>query len=251
VLLLYGLAGYAGEWSQTAQWLSKHHRVVAFDARGHGHSERAPQDVSRAAHVADAAYVIEHFGLGPCTVIGHSLGGLTALLLAADHPELVRTLVVAEAMPAAPGMAAIADVERSLARWPVPFETREAAARFFAGSPPADSPLAGTSAAAEIWADGLEQRDGGWWPRFDIPVMIRTLREAPPGSYWREWERIRRPTLIVRAGNGTLAAADARRMVEGLPGSRLAEIAGAGHDVHLDRPADWQQTIEEFLASLE
>ena len=92
VLLLHGLAGYAGEWSQTAEWLSERHRVVAFDARGHGRSERFPRDVSYAAHVADAAYVIERLELSPCTAIGQSLGGLTALLLAATphHPLLSR-----------------------------------------------------------------------------------------------------------------------------------------------------------------
>jgi len=259
VLLLHGLAGYAGEWAQTARWLGEDHRVVAFDARGHGHSERVPLDVSLAAHVADAAHVIERLELGPCTVMGQSLGGLTALLLAAAHPELVRALVVAEAMPAAPGETAIAEVERSLARWPVPFETREDAVRFFGGSSLDDTSLKGKSLAdeslvdqslaAETWAGGLEQRDGGWWPRFDLPVMIRTLRDAPPGNYWQEWERIRCPTLIVRAGNGTLTTSDAQRMTERLPGSQLAEIAGAGHDIHLDRPVEWQHTIEAFLAS--
>ncbi len=241
VLLLHGLAGHAGEWSQTAEWLSEHHRVVAFDARGHGQSERVPRDVSRAAHIADAAYVIERLDLRPCTVIGQSMGGLTALLLAAAHPALVRWLIVAEAMPSAPDEASVKDVERSLTRWPVPFQSRAAAVEFFGG----------TSAAAEAWVDGLERRDGGWWPQFDLPVMIRTLREAAPASYWQEWERIHCPTLIVRASNGTLTTSDAQRMVERLPGSRLAEIAEAGHDVHLDRPSGWRHAIEEFLASLE
>ena len=55
VLLVHGLAGHAGEWTETARWLTARCRVVAFDARGHGRSERAPIDVSRAAHVADTS----------------------------------------------------------------------------------------------------------------------------------------------------------------------------------------------------
>lgn len=240
MLLLHGLAGYAGEWSRTAEWLSDRHRVVAFDARGHGASERSPRDLSRDAHLADAAYVIEQLDLGPCSVIGQSLGGVTALLLTAAHPELVQALVVAEAMPVAPGPEGIEEVERSLARWPVPFPTRESAVRFF-GQP---------AEAAEAWADGLERRDDGWWPRFDPQVMTRTLREAESGEYWQEWERIRCPTLVVRGGKGTLTAAAAQRMVESLPGARLVEISEAGHDVHLEQPAAWQQAVEEFLAGL-
>jgi len=216
VLLLHGLAGYAGEWSRTAEWLGDRHRVVAFDARGHGASERRPRDLSRDAHLADAAYVIEHLELGPCTVIGQSLGGVTALLLAAARPELVRALVVAEAMPVTPGPEDIEEVERSLVRW----------------------------------AEDLERRGYGEWPRFDPEVMTRTLREAESGEYWQEWERVRCPVLVVRGGKGTLTAAAARRMVESLPGTRLVEIPEAGHDVHLERLAEWQQAVEQFLAGL-
>ena len=54
---LHGLAGYAGEWRMTAEWLAGGRRVVALDGRGHGRSERRPDDVSIAAHAADAAHV--------------------------------------------------------------------------------------------------------------------------------------------------------------------------------------------------
>jgi pimeloyl-ACP methyl ester carboxylesterase len=241
VILLHGLAGHAAEWSQTARWLSEHHHVVAFDARGHGGSERVPPDVSRSAHIADAAYVIEQMGLEPCAVIGQSIGGVTALLLAAAHPALVQSLIVAEAAPVTPDETGIKQVEQSLSRWPVPFPTRAAAVEFFGGP----------SIPADAWADGLRERQGGWWPQFDIQVMLRTLREAPPATYWQEWAGIRCPTLIVRGQKGALSASDARRMLDTLPGSRAIEIAEAGHDVHLEQSIQWQHAIEEFLGSLE
>lgn len=50
LLLLHGLAGHAGEWGALARCLSSRYRVVAVDQRGHGASERHPQDVSRAAY---------------------------------------------------------------------------------------------------------------------------------------------------------------------------------------------------------
>jgi pimeloyl-ACP methyl ester carboxylesterase len=174
VLLLHGLAGYAGEWAETAGWLSERARVVALDARGHGRSERLPADVSRAAHVADAALAVERLELGRIVVVGQSLGGLTALLLAAERPDLVRGLVIVEAGPHGGGddpeadAARIAELEDSLRRWPVPFPSRESAVEFFGGP----------SLTADTWADGLELRDGGWWPRFDVGVMARTLAEA-------------------------------------------------------------------------
>jgi pimeloyl-ACP methyl ester carboxylesterase len=100
-LMLHGLAGHVGEWSETAAWLTGLRRVVAFDARGHGRSSRRPTDVSSDAHVDDAIFVVERLDLAPVVVIGQSLGGRTALLVAARRPDLVAGLVVAEASPEA------------------------------------------------------------------------------------------------------------------------------------------------------
>lgn len=241
VLLLHGLAGHAGEWEETASWLTSRHRVLALEARGHGRSERRPDDVSRAANVGDAAYAIEQLGTGPVALVGQSLGGLTALLVAAERPQLVRALVVAEASPLAPDDPArfAADVGASLASWPAPFASHEAAVAYFAGkgwSPP----------AAAAWADGLEQNDG-LRPRFDADVMERTLREAVARELWAEWERIRCPTLVVRGAAGTLPPEVAREMAERLPSARVVELADAGHDLHLDQPDAWREALAGFL----
>src|SRR6266511_2165482 len=77
VLLLHGLAGHAAEWAETAGWLTAYHRVLALEQRGHGRSDRAPTDVSRAAYVIDAVAVIEALALQPVILIGESLGGHT------------------------------------------------------------------------------------------------------------------------------------------------------------------------------
>jgi pimeloyl-ACP methyl ester carboxylesterase len=53
MLLLHGLAGYAGEWDQSARQLRIHYRVFALDQRGHGDSTRRPLDLSRNAFVED------------------------------------------------------------------------------------------------------------------------------------------------------------------------------------------------------
>jgi pimeloyl-ACP methyl ester carboxylesterase len=238
VLLLHGLAGHADEWAQTASWLTRRCRVVAFDARGHGHSERLPADVSRDALAADAACVIERLGLRPAVVVGQSLGGLTALSLAARRPELVRGLVLVEASPDGGGAGVeetVAGLGDALRSWPVPFASRAAAQAFFAAR-------FGGRLAGEAWASGLESRDGGWWPRFDAGVMTRMLREAIAQPSWEEWERVSCPALVVTAGSGE----SMRR-----PGVRVVEVPGAAHDIHLDRPAEWREALSGFLDSLD
>jgi pimeloyl-ACP methyl ester carboxylesterase len=174
-------------------------------------------------------------------MVGQSLGGHTALLAAAERPDLVRALVVVEASPAGGGPAAARELETALARWPVPFASREAAVVFFGGP----------SLAAEAWADGLEQRDDGLWPRFAVDVMVRTLREAGADPAWDAWARIACPTLVVRAAGGIVPADVARAMVDDRPRARLVEIADAGHDVHLERPAEWRAALTAFLDALD
>ena len=240
MLFLHGLAGYAGEWRTTADWLAGRHRVVALDGRGHGRSERYPADVSIEAHAGDAAHAIEELELEPVVAVGQSLGGLTAIMLAATRPDLVRALVVVDADPAAGEDRTVDEVEASLRRWPVPFASVLEAARYFGGSP-------GSAAA---WANGLERREDGWWPRFDFDVMKRTLKEALARSYWSEWERIRCPVLIVRAGAGDVPPATAEEMTRRLRSSRVIEVPGAGHDLHLDRPDEWRAVLTGFLEAL-
>jgi pimeloyl-ACP methyl ester carboxylesterase len=56
--------------------------------------------------------------------------------------------------------------------------------------------------------------------------------------------------VVVRAGNGSIPATDAQAMVDRLPQARLVELKGAGHDLHLDRPAEWRRALSEFLDAL-
>jgi pimeloyl-ACP methyl ester carboxylesterase len=244
ILLLHGLAGYSGEWTQTAGWLSARGHVVALDARGHGESERVPSDTSRPAQIADTVFAIEQLDLAPVILVGHSLGGQLAFLVAAAHPELVRAVVIADGGPSdhddAKAIAsAVRYIDASLRRWPVPFATRDAAVAHFGGGE-----------RGEAWASGLERREDGLWPRFEIEVMLRTLRDALEYPGWESWERIECPVLLVRAKNGIYTPGQAREMADRGRNVTLVELPG-GHDIHLDNPGEWRQTVERFLDSLE
>ncbi len=240
LVLLHGLAGHGGEWADTARAQVSHARVLAPDGRGHGSSERFPRDVSRQSHVDDVAFLIEQFELGPVVLVGHSLGGVTAMLVAAERPDLLKGLVVVEAGPAEGTVESILDVEEYLSVWPTPFDSRDAAERFFGGP----------SLRARRWADGLEQRDDGLWPMFDREVIGRTLRSAVGRDCWDKWNEIRSPALVVRAEQGTLPAAEAAEMLGGNLAAELVVISGAGHDLHLDRPGEWNRALAAFLDAL-
>ncbi|MFF3957360.1 alpha/beta fold hydrolase [Streptomyces sp. NPDC001890] len=239
LVLLHGLAGHAGEWDVVARGLSPRYRVIAVDQRGHGASERHPGDVSRAAYVADAVAVIDQLALRQPVLMGQSLGGHTAMLTAAAHPGLIRALVLVEAGPGGAGPELPAEIGSWLDTWPTPFPTRQAAVRFLGGGP-----------VGEGWAAGLEERDGGWWPRFDRDVMVGSLAENVRRSYWDEWAGVACPTLTVLGQSGIITPQEADGMFRQRPHTVAVSIPGTGHDVHLERPDVLRQVLQGFLSEV-
>jgi pimeloyl-ACP methyl ester carboxylesterase len=237
VLILPGLAGHAREWAHTAGWLTERARVLVLDARGQGHSERHPEDVSPEAQLADAAFAVERIGISPVVVIGHSIGGQRAIMLAGERPDLVRALVVVDSGPGADddAEAIVEAVRDDLASWPAPFESKQAAVEFFGGP----------SLKAEAWADGLEERDDGWWPRWEVDLMERSLHEAFVGrEYWEQWEAIRCPTLVVLT---LVPEEEGKEMGERLPQAQVVSLGHSSHDLHLYRPEEWRRALMMFL----
>jgi pimeloyl-ACP methyl ester carboxylesterase len=150
VVLLHGLAGYGGEWATIGEGLGSAYRLTTPDQRGHGASERRPRDVSRAALVADVISLLDQLGTEQAVLVGQSLGGRTAMLTAAAHPDRVCALVLVEAGagPGDPGSPA--KIGEWLGSWPTPFRSRADAVGFFGGGP-----------RGEAWAGGLGERDDG------------------------------------------------------------------------------------------
>ncbi|MBM7054121.1 alpha/beta hydrolase [Streptomyces sp. RHZ10] len=242
LLLLHGLAGHCGEWEALAARFAATHRVIAFDARGSGRSTRRPGDVTRAPHVRDVRAVARRFGLaGKDTVlVGQSMGGLTALLTAAAHPEVCRALVLIEAGPAGPSPRLPGQIGDWLDSWPVPFPDAEAAGAFFGGGP-----------AGRAWAAGLAPGPGGLHPRVDRDVMVATVQENAHRDYWDAWDRVRCPVLVLRGERGAMKPEEAERMRDRHPATRIAVIPGAGHDAHLDNTQAVYGEMAHYLRDLQ
>src|SRR5688500_11005922 len=94
LVLAHGATDNGLCWTRLAKVLEGEWDVVIPDARGHGLSEAPEEDYSAGARAADLAKLIEALGLVRPVVGGHSMGGSTALRLAAEHPELVRAAVL-------------------------------------------------------------------------------------------------------------------------------------------------------------
>ncbi|MBT2446853.1 alpha/beta hydrolase [Streptomyces sp. ISL-43] len=253
-LLLHGLMGRAFHWAGTARWLGASRRVVAFDQRGHGQSERPPAgsgsstSYAREAFVADAEAVIEQLGLAPVALIGHSMGALTAWQLAARRPDLVAALVICDMRASALGEASQQEWEDWFRRWPLPFPTQDAARRWFGEDDPrVERPDPGRGA---FFAEVMHEADDGWRPLFSRRQMLTARETWVHDAHWEELAQVRCPTLVVRGLDGELGRAEAQEMVRVLPAGQYAEIPDAGHYLHYDQPTAWREAVEPFLSGI-
>ncbi len=79
-----------------AEYFARRHRVVSVDLRGHGESDKPQGPYAISAYADDVAYIIGQLGLGKVVAVGHSMGGITVLQLAAAHPECVAAIVMVD-----------------------------------------------------------------------------------------------------------------------------------------------------------
>jgi pimeloyl-ACP methyl ester carboxylesterase len=94
VLAIHGITSSSRSWPFLAQALGR--PVFAPDLRGRGRSNHLPGPVGMAAHAEDCAAVLREVAGEPTVVVGHSMGGFVATVLAARHPDLVRALVLVD-----------------------------------------------------------------------------------------------------------------------------------------------------------
>ncbi len=153
-----------------------------------------------------------------------------------DAARIIKRLEVTPAVD--PNNRDYHNISALLNSWPVPFQTREAARDFFGGA----------TLAANSWAESLEAREDGLWPRFDIDIMLKTIEEFNRVDWWPIWRQVKQPTLILGGEQSTsVHRNDFLQMMASAPQASYVSVQGAGHDVHLEQPAQWRTILSEFL----
>jgi pimeloyl-ACP methyl ester carboxylesterase len=235
-VILHGLAGSALEFFETARALPEF-RTILVDLRGHGRSTRRPGDLSREAFVADVVQVIESAVAAPVALVGQSMGGHTAMMVAAKRPDLVSRLVLLESGAGSGSEAENMQLGEFFRSWPVPFPSRAAAREFL-----------GPGLLAEAWVADLEGKADGYWPRFHPDVMVETMNGLIQPR-WQEWQAVRAPTLAVYGEEGMFSEDGKRTFLLFSPGARRVDLPEASHDAHLDAFEPWIAALRTFLCS--
>ena len=253
MLLLHGITSFGGTWEWIVPLLAERFRVLRLDFRGHGGSDRASGKYTPAGYVSDAVAAIEQAAGRPCVVMGHSLGGATAAVLAQQHPDLVVAAVMEDPPLGFAGNPGPGDeADEAAAGEPVPEGNsllasfrliRESAPRLQASGITADV-LSGILAAAPTASGGtfgeLLHPDGitsmaGSLLAVDASVLDPVLT-GTIGTFLDPDAPFLVPSLIVCADPSKPdAVADptlARHFADISPATEYVVIDGAGHLMH-------------------
>ena len=233
-LLLHGIGNYGRYWDFFAQAVAGRLTLVAPDARGHGESARPAEGYAPADFTADALAVLDAIGTRRALVVGHSMGGLHAINLAARHPDRVRALVIVDSSPE-PLPAGAERARRLLSGRSARFADRDDARAYLERTSPGYSPAVYENRLAFAFRE--ENGELVW--RSDPNALERIMSgRMPTEDRWDALSAIRCPTLVVRGTHSNVLSEEtAQDMVRSLADGRLMEL-DAGHNVPLDRPRE-------------
>lgn len=255
VVCVHGLTANHACWASIADILSPAYRVIAFDLRGRGDSDKPATGYSLQTHCQDLAGLLDRLGLKRAVIAGHSLGAHIALRFAVGLPRRVSRLVLVDG-----GIDVRPEILDSLApainRLGVEFPSLEAFLQMVRGLPM----LAGR------WNEYLER-----YFRYDVETLpggaVRSkvakhaieeeLANLRRERLWVYHHQVRCPTLILRAPDGLLTATDcvmtqeeAQAMAQAIPKSRLIVVPDTNHyTVLMGHNPKVRSALRNFLAA--
>lgn len=228
LVLLHGMLGSSRNWQTAGRDLAERFHVLAVDLRNHGSSPHA-ESMTYEEMMADVVAWLGARGLERATIMGHSMGGKVAMLLACRRPELVERLLVVDIAPktyfwtghrqsfAAMNELNLADLK----------SRAEAEMRFEARVP--------SWAMRKFLTTNLEREaDGKWRWQVNLPVLTRSLTELERNPL-REEERFEGAArFILGETSNYVEAADQAAVKKHFPHAEIRVVNGAGHNPHME-----------------
>jgi pimeloyl-ACP methyl ester carboxylesterase len=232
LLFIHGWTCNRTNWRDQIPHFAKKHRVVAVDLRGHGESDKPDQDYTIEGFVGDVAWLIRELSLNKPVVIGHSMGGVIALNLARQHPDLARAIVMVDAplFEVSDALRPVLDQLFAGFQTPAYAAVAEAFTRQF---------MFDANTKPEIITDTLDNM--GASQRVTLTALASTLDAAAHKS-----GSIPVPALYIRAVTQISSEDELRSQ---FPGLGVITVPSA-HFVQMEQPAATNNIISDFLDKL-
>lgn len=247
VVWLHGMMGNCREWDTSIARLAPAYRVLALDQRGHGRTSWAAQ-YTASALADDVIAVVEQLELAPVILVGHSMGGMAAMVAAAMRPDIADRVVIIDIGPESLAgefaeMLPNILLERARATYG---DIEEAVAEWMAGDP-----LAREDLMRHYVEHCVVERPGGRLAWSYDAAGLATFG-ADPALLWDAVDSVAAPVLLVRGEYSPLLTAEhAAEMVSRFRDARLVEIADGAHDLGVEQPEAVGAAILDFLAAAE
>jgi 3-oxoadipate enol-lactonase len=235
IVFLHGVGSDKSVWTPQLAHFGRSRRAVAFDYPGYGDSDPAPDGTTRDDYAAAILAGMDSLGIGSAHICGLSLGGVIAIAIHAAARGRCRSLILADTFAVHPDGQGI--YERSLAASADLRGLAEARVDFLLAAGALDDvrreiietmakidPAAYRIGAEAVWL--ANQRDRA--AAIDVPALVIVGEEDRPTP----------PELSTE-------------LVSLIPGARLETIPGAGHISNLERPAEFDRHVEEFILAVE
>jgi pimeloyl-ACP methyl ester carboxylesterase len=248
-------------WKMQVPYLARHFRVVTYDARGNGHSDRplSSDDYADTELVADAVAVLDATGTDAAVCVGPSSGAGLLLRLAAEHPNRVLGAVFV-----APTMR-LAEVvtDRSLSAFEDELGTDEGWAKFNSHYWRRDYAGFAEFFFAQAFVEPRSTKhieDGvGWALQTDPETLIETARapylggdlataKTPAARHFSA--QVRCPSLVIHGDQDRIAGGDSGPALAAALGCGLERFEGAGHCLHARHPVRFNGVLRSFVQSI-
>jgi len=244
-VLLHGLGGSAGNWAELVAPLAERCRLLVVDLPGHGGTAALPRGAGMSDFAGVVAEVLTAESIDRAYIGGHSFGGLVALRLAQQRPELVRGLLLGAPAGIASGTrfaraAVLASTRLRPGRWVAPFRFRWADSVWYRRAifrPWFVSDAEPFSAAAtHALLAGIDEHA-------DVAIAGRAMVDDDPRV---DLEAVRCPVMLLWGARDTQLPLDdafeyARRLR-----AKLRVVADCGHLVPLERPGAWLDAFDDL-----
>jgi pimeloyl-ACP methyl ester carboxylesterase len=248
LLLLHGIGGAKEDFAHHLVALAEHHRVITFDHRGHGESDKPDDEraYSLDRMAVDAACVADAHELHDLRILGHSMGGMVMRRFLLAHPGRAHAVVFMDTSAAAPPGS---DTELVAAASEVVRTGGLVALKQLSD----ELDLLGSEAYQRVLAERpgfAEYADYKWHAQSPVmwTALMREIVTQP--DQLTELKRLTAPTLGIVGEQDTMFLAPMDDIVRTVPGARLVVIPDAGHSPQFENPPAWIAAMLEFLHEL-
>ena len=250
LVLLHGFQSNAHTWDTFSAAMAGTYHVVALDQRGHGDTDWAPGgEYTPEAFIRDIVGFIEALQLAPAMLVGHSMGGRHAAMVAADHPACVRKIVIVDTPAELPPHMVTMLTQQSATAEAPPVETFATFEEVITHGR-AQYPLTPEAELRHANYHNLYRgTDGKWRWRWDPMLLVsRRRNRSLQGDLYAFLRRVSCPALLIRGASSPLLTPEiAQKMLQALPNGQMMEIAAAAHTVNADNAVEFERVTAAFL----